>query len=146
MVSEWVRLNGIRFPVLGIITRLCVRSNEVRQFTLAPLTLVVGVILSLLFFSELIAYVVIVIFAFADRYATIIGKFYGRVRIPYNRQKSVEGSVAFFVTAFICAIFLLPLKTALIASFVSCIIETIPFKFDNISIPLGTGIILGLII
>ncbi len=146
MVSEWVRLNGIRFPVLGIITRLCVRSNEVRHFTLAPLTLVVGVILSLLFFSELIAYVVIVILAFADSFATIVGKFYGRVKIPYNRKKSVEGSAAFFVTAFICAVFLLPLKTALIASFVSCIIETIPFKFDNISIPLGTGLILGLII
>ncbi len=145
-VSEWVRLNGIRFPVLGLITRLCVRSNEMRQFTLAPLTLAVGVILSLIFFSELIVYVVIVILAFADSLATIIGKFYGRIKIPYNRKKSVEGSMAFFVTALICAVFFLPLKTALIASFISCIIETIPFKFDNISIPLGTGLILGLII
>ncbi len=145
-VSEWVRLNGIRFPVLGLITRLCVRSNEMRQFTLAPLTLAVGVILSLVFFSELIACVVIAILAFADSFATIVGKFYGRVKIPYNRKKSVEGSVAFFVTALICTVFLLPLKTALIASFISCIIETIPFKFDNVSIPLGTGLILWLII
>ncbi len=146
MVSEWVRVNGIRFPILGFITRLCVRSNEIRQFTLAPLTLSVGVILSLVFFSELIACVVIVILAFADSFATIVGKFYGRAKIPYNRKKSVEGSVAFFVTALICAVFFLPLKTALIASFVSCIIETIPFKFDNISIPLGTGLFLGLLI
>ncbi len=144
--SECVRLNGSRFPVLGIITRLCVRSNEVRQFTLAPLTLAVGVLLSLVFFSELIAYVVIVILAFADSFATIVGKFYGRIKIPYNRKKSVEGSMTFFVTALICTVFLLPLKTALIASFVSCIIETLPFKFDNISIPLGTGLIIGLII
>ena len=145
-VSEWVRLNGSRFPALGLITRMCVRSNEIRQFTFAPLTLSVGVILSLVFFSELIACVVIVILAFADSFATIVGKFYGRVKIPYNRKKSVEGSVAFFVTALICAVFFLPLKTALIASFVSCIIETIPFKFDNISIPLGTGLFLGLLI
>ena len=146
MVSECVRLNGIRFPVLGLITRLCVRSNEMRQLTLAPLTLAVGVILSLVFFSELIAFVVILILAFADSFATLVGKFYGRAKIPYNRKKSVEGSVAFFVTALICALFFLPLKTALIASFVSCIIETIPFKFDNISIPLGTGLFLGLLI
>jgi dolichol kinase len=145
-ISEWVRLNGIRFPVFGLITRLCVRSNEMRQFTFAPLTLAVGVILSLVFFSEIIACVVIVILAFADSFATSVGKFYGRVKIPYNRKKSVEGSVAFFVTALICAVFFLPLKTALIASFVSCLIETIPFKFDNISIPLGTGLFLGLII
>jgi len=145
-VSEWVRLNGIRFPVFGLITRLCVRSTEMRQFTLAPLTLAVGVILPLVFFSELIACVVIVILAFADSFATLVGKLYGRVKIPYNHKKSVEGSVAFFVTALICAVFFLPLKTALIASFVSCIIETIPFKFDNISIPLGTGLFLGLLI
>ncbi len=146
IVSELVRLNGIRFPVLGIITRLCVRSNEVRQFTLAPLTLVVGVILSLVLFTELTACVVIVILAFADSFATIVGKIYGRLKIPYNRNKSVEGSVAFFLTALLCAVFLLPLKIALIASFVSCIIETMPFKFNNISIPLGKGLIIGLII
>ena len=146
IASECIRLNGIRFPVLGFITTSCVRSSEIRQFAMAPLTLSVGVILSLVFFSELIACIVIVILAFADSFATIIGKFYGRLQIPYNCKKSVEGSLAFFITALICAIFFLPLKTALIVSFVSCIIETLPFKFDNISIPLGTGLFIGLII
>ncbi len=146
MASEWARLNGARFPVLSFFTGVCVRSSERRRFALAPITLALGVVLSLIFFSELIAYVTIAILACADSMATIIGKFYGRLKIPYNRNKSVEGSMAFFVTALICALFFLPLKTALIASFVSCIIETIPFKFDNISIPLGTGLILGLII
>ena len=146
IASEWARLNGARFPVLSFITGLCVRSSERRRFALAPITLALGVVLSLIFFSELIAYVTIAILACADSMATIIGKFYGRLKIPYNRKKSVEGSAAFFVTALICALFFLPLKTALIASFVSCIIETMPFRFDNISIPLGTGLILGLII
>ena len=39
-----------------------------------------------------------------------------------------------------------PLMTALIVSAVSCIIETLPIEFDNITIPLGTGLFLGLII
>ena len=144
--SEWARLNGIRFPVLSFITGLCVRSSERRRFAFAPITLALGVLLSLMLFSALIAYVTIAILACADSMATIIGKFYGKLKIPYNRKKSVEGSVAFFITALICALFFLPLKTALITSLVSCIIETIPFKFDNISIPLGTGLILWLII
>lgn len=144
--AEWVRLNGIRIPVLNFITRLCVRPGERRRFALAPLTLSSGVILSLILFPKLIACVVIMIVACADSMATIIGMFYGRVKLPYNRKKSMEGSLAFFLTAFVCTFFYLPLKTALIVSIVSCIIETLPIEFDNISIPLGTGLFLGLII
>jgi len=146
MFAEWVRLNGFRIPVLNFVTRLCVRPDERRRFALAPLTLSSGVILSLILFPELIACIVIMIVACADSMATMIGMFYGRVKLPYNRKKSMEGSVAFFLTAFVCAFFYLPLMTALIVSVVSCIIETLPIEFDNISIPLGTGLFLGLIL
>ncbi len=146
ILSEWIRLNGIALPILNVITKLCVRFNERRRFVLAPVTLSLGVVFSLLLFSKLIACIVILIVAFSDSIATIVGRFYGRHQIPYNNGKSLEGSLVFFVTAFICAIFFVPLKTALIASFVSCIIETLPIKLDNISIPLGTGLFLGLVI
>lgn len=144
--SEWARLNGIRFPVLCSITGLCVRASERRRFAFAPITLALGVVLSLLLFPTLIASVTIAILACADSMATIVGKFYGKIRIPYNHKKSIEGSVAFLITAFICAVIHLPLKTALIVSLVSCIIESLPVEFDNISIPLGTGLFLWLII
>ncbi|MCR4290148.1 MAG: hypothetical protein NUV86_07805, partial [Candidatus Scalindua sp.] len=78
--------------------------------------------------------------------ATIVGKFYGKIRIPYNHKKSLEGSVAFYITAFMCAVIYVPLKTALIVSLVSCIIESLPIDFDNITIPLSTGLFLGLLI
>jgi len=144
--SELLRLNGVSLPVISLITRLCIRTREQRHFTIAPVTLSLGIIFSLLLFPKLIANVVIIIVAFSDSIATVIGRFYGRVKIPYNRGKSVEGSIAFFVSAFICSIFYVPLGIALIVSFVSCIIETLPIEFDNISIPLGTGLFLGLII
>ncbi|MFQ5788689.1 MAG: HAD-IB family phosphatase, partial [Thermodesulfobacteriota bacterium] len=144
--SELLRLNGVWLPVISIITRLCMRNKEQRRFTIAPVTLSLGIIFSLLLFPKLIASVVIVIVAFSDSIATVIGRFYGRVKIPYNRGKSVEGSIAFLVSAFICSIFYLPLGIALIVSFVSCIIESLPIEFDNMSIPLGTGLFLGLII
>jgi dolichol kinase len=146
LASEWSRLNGIRFPVLNSVTRLCVRASERRKLALAPVTLALGVMLSLVLFPTLIASVTIAILACADSIATIAGKFYGKVRIPYNHKKSLEGSAAFFITAFICAVIYLPLKTALIVSLVSCIIESLPVEFDNISIPLGTGLFLWLII
>jgi dolichol kinase/phosphoserine phosphatase len=146
LASEWSRLNGIRFPVLNSVTRLCVRASERRKLALAPVTLALGVMLSLVLFPPLIASVSIAILACADSMATIAGKFYGKIRIPYNHKKSLEGSIAFFITAFICAVIYVPLKTALIVSLVSCIIESLPVEFDNISIPLGTGLFLWLII
>jgi phosphoserine phosphatase len=144
--SELLRLNGVSLPVISLVTRLCIRTREQRLFTIAPVTLSLGIMFSLLLFPKLIASVVIFIVAFSDSIATVIGRFYGRVKIPYNHGKSVEGSIAFLVSAFICSIFYLPLGIALIVSFVSCIIESLPIKFDNISIPLGTGLFLGLII
>jgi dolichol kinase/phosphoserine phosphatase len=146
LASEWSRLNGIRFPVLSSVTRLCVRASERRRFAFAPVTLALGVVFSLVLFPTLIASVSIAILACADSMATIAGKFYGKIRIPYNHKKSLEGSIAFFITAFICAVIYVPLKTALIVSLVSCIIESLPVEFDNISIPLGTGLFLWLII
>ena len=146
LASEWARLNGIRFPILSSITRLCVRSSERRRLAYAPVTLALGVVLSLVLFPALVACVTIAILACADSMATIVGKFYGKIRIPYNHKKSLEGSVAFYITAFMCAVIYVPLKTALIVSLVSCIIESLPIEFDNISIPLGTGLFLGLLI
>ncbi len=146
LASEWSRLNGIRFHVLSSVTRLCVRASERRKLALAPVALALGVMLSLVLFPTLIASVSIAILACADSMATIAGKFYGKIRIPYNHKKSIEGSIAFFITAFICAVIYVPLKTALIVSLVSCIIESLPVEFDNISIPLGTGLLLWLII
>ena len=99
--AEWVRLNGFRIPVLNFVTRLCVRPDERRRFALAPLTLSSGVILSLILFPELIACVVIMIVACADSMATMIGMFYGRVKLPYNRKKSMEGSVAFLLHLYV---------------------------------------------
>ncbi len=144
--SEWARLNGTRFPVLSSITVLCVRSSERRRFAIAPVTLALGVVLSLVLFPTTIACVTIAILACADSIATIVGKFYGKIRIPYNPKKSFEGTAAFFITAFICAVVYVPVKTALIVSLVSCIIESLPVKHDNITIPLGTGLFLGLLI
>jgi phosphoserine phosphatase len=143
--SELLRLNGISFPVMNLVTRLCIRTKEQRRFTVAPVTLSLGIVFSLLLFSKSIACVVIIIVAFSDSIATVIGRFYGRLRIPYNHKKSFEGSIAFFASAFMCSIFYVPVGTALIVSFISCIIESLPFRIDNLSIPLGTGFLLEMI-
>ncbi len=142
--SEWLRLNGISLPGINLITRYCIRTSEQRRFTLSPITLSVGVMCALIFFPKAIACSVILIVAFSDSIATMAGRFYGRNRVPYNQRKSLEGTLAFFLSATICTIPYFPLYIALVASFVSCIIESLPIKADNLTIPLGTGLFLSL--
>ncbi|GJQ60263.1 MAG: hypothetical protein SCALA701_30640 [Candidatus Scalindua sp.] len=145
IISEWLRLNAVSLPVINLITKYCIRTSEQRHFTLSPVTLSVGVMCALIFFPRTIACAVIMIVAFSDSIATMVGRFYGRNRIPYNQRKSLEGTLAFFISATICTIFYFPLYTALAASFVSCIIESLPIKADNLTIPLGTGLFLTLL-
>lgn len=140
--SEWLRLNGISLPVINLITRYCIRTSEQRHFTLSPVTLSVGVMCALLFYPKTVACSVIMIVAFSDSIATMAGRFYGRNRIPYNQRKSLEGSLAFFLSATICTALYFPFSIALAASFVSSIIESLPIKADNLTIPLGTGLFL----
>lgn len=143
MISECLRVNGYSFPLLGGITRSSIRKLEERGFAFGPVTLVLGAILSLLFFPAVIANIVIWIVAFADTAATIIGRGLGNHRIPYNMKKSIEGSLAALLVAFLCGSIYLPLFPALLAGFFSSIIESLPLRsLDNLLMPVGTGILL----
>lgn len=143
MVSECLRVNGYSFPLLGGITRSSIRKLEERDFAFGPVTLVLGAILSILFFPVGIASTVVWIVAFADTAATIVGRSMGNHRIPYNIKKSIEGSLAAWIVALFCGLIHLPLLPALLAASFSSIIESLPLKsLDNLLMPLGTGILL----
>lgn len=143
MISECLRVNGYSFPLLGGITRSSIRRLEERGFAFGPVTLVLGAILSTLFFPMVIASTVVWIVAFADTAATIVGRSLGNHRIPYNVKKSIEGSLAAWIVAFFCGCIYLPLLPALLAASFSSAIESLPLRsLDNLLMPLGTGIIL----
>ncbi|MCF6155491.1 MAG: hypothetical protein E3K36_09605 [Candidatus Brocadia sp.] len=142
-ISECLRVNGYSFPLLGSVTRSSIRKLEERGFAFGPVTLVLGAILCLLFFPAVIANTVIWIVAFADTAATIVGRSLGNHRIPYNMKKSIEGSLAALLVAFLCGCIYLPLFPALLASSFSSILESLPLRsLDNLLMPVGTGILL----
>lgn len=144
-ISEWIRLNGKVVPLVGNITASCIRREERRHVVLAPITLTLGVIISLILFPYKVAVAVILILAFADSAATLVGRVWGTMRIPYNKYKSVQGSVAAFVVACICSALYFPLVAAVVAALVSSIIESLPIRDDNIAVPVGTGIVLTML-
>ena len=143
LISECLRVNGYSFPMLGSVTRSSIRRVEERDFAFGPVTLILGAYLSLLLFPAIIANAVILIVAFADTAASMVGMSLGNHRIPYNVKKSLEGTLAALIVAFLCGFIYLPLFPALLAAFFSSMIESLPLKsLDNLLMPIGTGFVL----
>ncbi len=146
-VAEIMRLYGIAFPVIFNITEASIRGSEKKRFLYAPVALLLGAAISLLIFPLAIASAVILIVAFADTAATLIGKAFGRHKIPYSVNKSIEGSCGALIVGVLCACIFLPFIPALVAGITACLIESLPLNNivdDNLSVPLGTGLILHL--
>ncbi len=142
-ISECFRINGYSFPLLGGITRSSIRKAEERGFAFGPITLLSGASLSLVFFSPVVSSTVIWIVAFADTIATIVGRSIGNHRIPYNVKKSIEGSLAAWIVAFLCGCVYLPLLPAILSGLFASLIESLPLRsLDNFFVPIGAGLLL----
>ncbi len=76
---------------------------------------------------------IIFILAIGDGISTIIGR-YGRIKIPYNKKKTIEGSVAFFISSLGCFYFIGAI--ALPLALVGMIAESLPAE-DNLTIPIA---------
>jgi dolichol kinase len=85
----------------------------------------------------------ILILGIGDGMATIVGM-EGETRIPYNKKKTVEGSIAFF--AFCLPVFFLSGIGGVFAALVSAIVESLPLGVDdNITIPIACVAVFRLI-
>jgi len=76
----------------------------------------------------------IFILAIGDGVSTILGR-RGRMRIPYNQEKTVEGAAAFFVSSLPALAFAGPMAVPAIA--LATIAETLPVLEDNLIIPVA---------
>ena len=101
-----------------------------------------GVIPPILLLSTNLACAVIITLSAGDSFSTIIGKFLGKHKI--NPRKSIEGFIAFIITAFLAATFFTypNLQTAAALAIIGGIIELNHKIDDNISIPWGLTILL----
>jgi dolichol kinase len=81
----------------------------------------------------------VIILAIGDAFSTIIGT-HGTHHIPYNKGKTLEGSVVFFLTSMPAYYFIGPLAIPLVA--VATVVETLPKLEDNFTIPIACVIFL----
>jgi dolichol kinase len=152
-LSEYMRLKGRSVPVFTVITKIAMRNdgnindNEKQNtFVKAPLYFAAGVLLSLLIFPAPFNYVAIAVVTLGDGFASVVGRMYGKNKIPYSGGKSIEGTAAGFVCAFAGSLFFASPAMSLVAASVGMIIEFLPLRVsDNLTVPLLSGLSMTII-
>ena len=125
------------------------RGNEVEGY-LSSFLYLVGVFLIVLFLPKLIAITSVMILAFSDPTATIIGKRFGKTKWKTNPDKSVEGSLGMFTVSLIVLFSMqffhdlnLTILTLFFVAIAITIVEALPLKIgDNILIPVLAGMVM----
>ena len=141
-LMEYLRLNGVKIPVISSLTSMSSRARDMGHFVMGPVTLGFGALLALLLYPSPVASIAIYALAFGDGFASLVGKFFGRWRPAVLCGKSVEGSLACFTAVFISAFAVSHnVNTAFIAAFTATVVEALPLEdFDNMAIPVTVGL------
>ena len=139
---ELLRLSGIKVPLVSSLTCMASRSRDIGGFVMGPVTLGLGALLALLLYPSPAASIAIYALAFGDGFASLIGKWFGRIRPDFLHGKSVEGSLACFTAVFITAYRVSPnIRIALIAAMTATAVEALPLRdYDNLAMPMIVGL------
>ena len=139
--SEFFRLNGIRIPLVSKVTEAAARKRDENRFVLGPVTLVVGIMLSLAMWKIEYATLGIFALAFGDGLASLFGKLFGRIHIPFTNGKTAAGSLTCFAAVLVSSFLVLGNSSESLAlSFIAMILEMLPMTdFDNIILPVMIG-------
>jgi dolichol kinase len=138
---EYLRLSGIRVPVISSITSMASRSRDMGRFVMGPVTLGLGALLALLLYPSPVAAISIYALAFGDGFASLIGKFFGRVRPAFLHGKSLEGSMACFSAVLVSAFAVSgSMRIAFVAALTAMVVEALPLEdYDNLALPVSVG-------
>jgi len=131
-------------PFFSTILGKCKRKDDERGF----LYFFIGIILTLYFFgfNMAIACSGILMLLLGDSASTLIGKKYGKHKLPFNNSKTVEGSFAFFIMGLLSASVLLPIIPSIIGALVGTLTEAYSPVDDNIPIPLISALAITVVI
>lgn len=141
VVAERLRSKGRHIPFVSDITAAAARKRDEHTFVLGLVTLVAGILAAALLWKEQAAAVGIFALAFGDGLASLAGKTFGRVKIPFTFGKTAAGSLTCFAAIFCTTFFVCQnCYISLVIALVGMAIEMLPLKdFDNLIIPVLLG-------
>jgi len=105
-----------------------------------------GCFISTIAFSENIAIASIAVLALSDSLSTLVGYYFGKYKLPINKNKTWEGSITFFLASFFILILFTNSSYAVILALLATVAEMLPYIDDNLSIPIVLGISMSLLI
>lgn len=145
-VSEIIRLKRINFPVTKIFVDCCASEKEKKSFMISPFLLAFSIIAVLYFFEGAALYISVISATLGDSFAALVGKAVGRTKLPYNKRKTVEGSLACFAIVSIVSLFFVDWKSALLVGIAVFFAESVTNEnWDNILIPFISAIVASLV-
>jgi dolichol kinase len=145
---ESLRLAGIRVPFISSITSMASRTRDKGRFVMGPVTLGLGALVALLLYPSPAASIAIYALAFGDGLASLVGRFFGRIRPSVLCGKSIEGSLACFVAVLLSAAWVSrDFRIALAAAFTATLVEALPLEdYDNFALPVTVGMVVSLML
>jgi dolichol kinase len=93
-----------------------------------------------------VANAAILILLFGDSASTLAGKRWGKIKLPFQENKTLEGSLAFLVVGFMGALTQLPLVPALLGALSGALTEAYSPIDDNLTVPVIAGLIMSLVV
>ncbi|MDO8554740.1 MAG: hypothetical protein Q7S22_08075 [Candidatus Micrarchaeota archaeon] len=101
----------------------------------------IGVLLIMVFLKNTSSIAACVfVFAMGDGFSTLIGML-GKIKLPYNSKKTLEGTIAFFFTSTPAYIFIK--EPVIILALIGAIVESLPLDIeDNMLVPVALVITL----
>jgi dolichol kinase len=119
------------------------RHHETHGIPLrGAITFFVGALITIALFPEGFAVAAIAVLAIGDSVSTLIGTEFGKHKLFFNRKKSWEGSLAFFIVSLLILMFFVDPLKALIYSLIVTGVEGLPKIDDNLTIPIAVGLLL----
>lgn len=134
------RLKKIHYRMFGYL----LRRGEVHRLTSAS-TMFISATLCVFFFEPMIVFLSLSFAAIGDTMAALVGKHFGRIRLPGSHHKTLEGSAACLVSSFTYAFYFVDPVPAAIGAITATIAEAMYHRVDdNLKIPLASSLVLYL--
>ena len=120
------------------------------QFT-GSVYVLASAILCMCLFSKAVAVIAMTVMLISDSAAALIGRTFGKIKI--YKKKTLEGTLAFFISALVINLLFIPIYPFRLASLLACAAATAVEVYedkigidDNLSIPLAFSTVISLIL
>ncbi|MDD3050952.1 MAG: SEC59/DGK1/VTE5 family protein [Candidatus Cloacimonetes bacterium] len=121
------------------------RRHEIKNEFTGACYLITSATICVAFFPKDIAFLSLAMLSIGDTFAAIFGILFGKRKITAHK-KSLEGSLACFISTFTFALFFTKPQIALAGAIATTVIETLNIPLDdNIRIPLFAGIVMSIV-